>query len=297
MRHHLSSLKNLVFVSFTIPFTAIFFMVIFCLPISSRAAFELQTVAARPAALGGAYCAVSDDAPGSLHNPAAAGRSTRRTLALSAGRPFGLAELDVQQLSIVQPISRWAVNFWARRLGDDLYREVMLGLCCSRRLGDNLSAGVALRGLQLAIAGYGSDRTWCVDLGISGAVNSAVHLGMSAHNLNHAHLGRGEQAVPQLLRAGIAFRPERHVLLCADLVEDVSDVTKGGSFPGKYPVEIRLGCEGRLRRSLALRLGFQNRPLRMSGGIGLTIGPVVVDYACRSHRFLGPTQHITISWH
>jgi hypothetical protein len=216
---------------------------------------------------------------------------------LSASRPFGLPELDVQQFSIVQAVSRWTLSLWSRRLGGDLYREVTLGLGCSRRFGERLSAGMALRGLQLAIAGYGSGRTWCLDLGVSGAVDSAWHLGISVQNLNNGRLGEGEQSTPQVLRVGTAVRPERHLLLCADVVADAADVIAGGSFLGKYPAGIRLGCEGHLHRSLVLRLGFQSRPMRMSAGVGLTAGPVEVDYACRSHQFLGPTQYLTVSWH
>jgi hypothetical protein len=174
---------------------------------------------------------------------------------------------------------------------------VTLGLGYSRHLWESFSMGLCLRGLQLSIADHGSGATWCLDLGLMGAMSHQLRWGMAVYNLNNGRLSQCEGGVSQILSLGLACHPQEGLLLCADLVEDITDVSTETSPLGKYPVELRLGCEGRLGRSLALRLGLQSRPMRFSGGLGLMAGSVHLDYACRSHQLLGPTHHLTISWH
>jgi hypothetical protein len=251
-------------------------------------------VAARPAALGGAYCALSDDAPGPLHNPAGVGWLDDRKIALSVSRPFGLAELDARELSILQPISGWIVGLHAREFGGRLYRETTLGLSCSHRFLDGLSAGWCLRGLQLAISGYGSDETWSLDVGLVVVPGSRWRWGMAVRNLNNGRLGRGREGMSQVLMVGAACRPEDHVLLSADLLGDLTDVSVDRFQPGGYPLEWRLGCEARPRDSVALRLGLQNHPMRISAGLEISAGSLRLGYAWRSHQLLGSTHHITL---
>jgi len=273
------------------PILLFFFIVL--VPLSSQAAFEFIEVGARPAALGGAYCALSDDAHGPLHNPAGAGWVDGRAIALSFCRPFGLAELDTRELSILQPISGWIAGLHARRFGNRSYGETTVGLSCSHRFVDRLSAGCCLRGLQLAVDEYGSDETWSLDLGILAVPGSRWRWGMAVRNLNNGRLGHGREGMAQVLMVGLACRPEDRVWLSADLLGDMADVSADRFQPG-YPLEWRLGCEARPRDVVALRLGLQNHPMRLSAGLELSAGPLRLGYAWRSHQLLGWTHHLTL---
>jgi hypothetical protein len=261
------------------------------------AAFEFSEVGARSVALGGAFCAVSDDAGGLSQNPAGMCWAPGRRVNLSACRPFGLADLDTQELAFLQPFSRWALGLRAQRFGGDLYSEMTVGLSCGRRFLDGFSAGLSLRGLQLAISQYGCDRTWSCDLGFLGAFSSRWRWGMAILNVNDARLGAAQEGLPQILAIGFSCRPEDHLLVAADLSQDVADASADDVALGRYPVELRLGCEGHLWPPLVLRLGLQSRPIRFSVGLGLMAGPLDLDYACRSHQLLGPTHYLTIGWH
>jgi len=273
------------------------FLLIILVPFSGQAAFEHVETGARPAALGGAYCALSDDVHGPLHNPAGAGWLSHQAIALSASRPFGLAELDTQELSVLQPAFGWVLGLHARRFGGRLYREMTIGISGARRIVDILSAGCCLRGRQLAIRGYGSDESWSLDLGLVALPGERWRWGMAVHNLNNGRLGRDRQGMPQVLMVGLACRPEERLWLSGELLGDLTDLSVDPFGSPAYPLEWRLGCEARLRNMAALRLGLQNRPLRISAGLELAAGPLRLGYAWRSHPLLGSTHHVTLMAH
>jgi hypothetical protein len=274
--------------------TAVSFTAILCSALSGRAAFEHVEVGARPAALGGAYCALSDDVHGPLYNPAGASWSQRRALALSGCRPFGLGQLDTGELSILQPVLGWVFGLHARHFGDRLYRETTVAMSAAHRFLDRLSAGGCLRGLQLSIDGYGSDETWSLDVGILALPGDRWRWGMAVHNINNGRLGRARQGMPQVLMVGLACRPEERVWLSGELLGDLTDLSVDSSGSPGYPLEWRLGCEARPGDALALRLGLQNHPMRISAGLELAAGRLRLGYAWRSHVLLGSTHHITL---
>jgi len=294
MRRHPFSLISVANLVFTIPSLAVFTALILCQPITSRAAFEYVQVGARPAALGGAYCALSDDAHGTWHNPAGAGWSQRRAIALSFSRPFGLAELDTRELSLLQPVLGWILGLHARHFGGGLYRESTVGMSCAHRFLEGLSAGWCLSGRQLAICGYGSDETWSLDLGILAFPGARWRWGMAVHNINNGRLGRNQQGMPQVLMVGLACRPEERLWLSGELLGDLTDLSVDPFGPPEYPLEWRLGCEARPWSATALRVGLQNHPLRISAGLELAAGPLRLGYAWRSHPLLGSTHHLTL---
>jgi hypothetical protein len=294
MRRHLSSHKRIRRFHLAILSTAVWFAAALCLPLSGRAAFEHVEVGARPAALGGAYCALSDDAHGPLHNPAGAGWSDRRTIALSTSRPFGLGELDTRELSVLLPVSGWALGLHARCFGGRLYRETTVAISAAHRFLDGLSAGWCLRGRQLAICGYGSAESWSLDLGVTALPGARWRWGMAVHNINNGRLGRDRQGLPQVLMVGLACRPEEWVWLSGELLGDLTDLSVETFGPPEVPLEWRLGCETRPWKAAALRLGLQNHPLRISAGLETAAGPLRLGYAWRSHPLLGSTHHLTL---
>ena len=295
MRRQLSYLASISFIDLAVLSPAIVLAALLCFPPRARSAFEHAEVGARPAALGGAYCALSDDAHGPLHNPAGAGWSRHRAVALSASRPFGLAELDTRELSVLQPALGWVFGLHARHFGGGPYRETTVGISAAHSFLARLSAGGCLRGRQLAICGYGSSESWSLDLGMVALPGARWRWGMAVHNINNGRLGRDRQGMPQVLMAGLACRPEERVWLSGELLGDLTDLSIDPFGPTGYPLEWRLGCEARLREAAVLRLGLQNHPLRISAGLALAAGPLRLGYAWRSHPLLGSTHHLTLT--
>ncbi len=264
-------------------------------PAPGRAAFQFQDVGARPAAMGGAFCAVADDAHGPHYNPAGMVQVQSRKVTLNTARLFGLADLACHSISVLQP-SRWAaLGLGAQRFGGALYRESSLSLSLARPLAKDLFLGLSLRGLQLAISGYGVDHALVLDLGVLAAMNQSLKWGFSVRNLNDGHLGRQQEGIPQDLIMGFAFRPHAGLLLSADLGPDLSPCSEGTRSLARYPIFLRLGQEFCLWPPLTLRLGLQTRPARFSGGMGVRAGPLRLDYCYRSHEILGGSHHISLS--
>jgi hypothetical protein len=271
------------------------FLLIFLYPLPGQTAFEFLDTGARPVAMGGAFCAVADDAHAPHYNPAGMVQVRRRKVTFSTGRFFGLADVTLHSVYLLQP-SRWGIlGLGAQRFGGGLYRESTLSLSFARPLRKNLFLGLSLRGLQLAISGYGVDRTLGLDLGFLAAMTSSLRWGLLARNLNNGRLGSGREQIPRGLIMGFAFRPYAGLLLSADLRPDLSPISEGTLNLVRYPISLRLGQEFCLWPSLTLRLGLQTRPTRYSMGMGVGAGPFQLDYCHRSHQFLGGSHHISLS--
>jgi hypothetical protein len=273
----------------------LFLFLTFLFPLHGQAAFEFLDNGARPVAMGGAFCAVADDAHAPHYNSAGMGQVHGWKATIGYCQLFGLADLSLQNVSYIQPTRYGVLGLSAQRFGGDLYREAALGFSFAGRLRDNLFVGLSLRGLQLAIPGYGSDQTLGIDLGVLAVMAPRLHWGLSVRNLNDGRLGRRGEEMPQVLVMGFAFRPNSRLLLSTDLLQDIADVSVEKLATGGYPMELRLGQEFRLWLPLTLRLGLQVRPTRLSGGVGIRAGPFHLDYAYCSHQFLGPTHHISLS--
>lgn len=264
-------------------------------PVPGQTAFEFLDLGARPVAMGGAFCAVADDAHGPHYNPAGMGQARGRMLALSYCRPFELADLSLQYACLLQSTTWGVLGLVAQRFGTDLYQEMALGLSFAHPLGENLFAGLSLRGLQLAISDYGSDEALGLDLGLLAAVTHRISWGVSVYNLNNGRLGRKREEMPQVLIMGFAFHLDTRLLLSADLSQDIADCSVGKLAGGEYPIEFRLGHEFRPWAPLTIRLGLGTLPTRFSAGVGIGAGPFHLDYAYRSHQFLGGTHHVSLS--
>lgn len=272
------------------------FLLIFLYPLPGQTAFEFLDTGARPVAMGGAFCAVADDAHTLHYNPAGAGQLQGRKVALSSCRLFGLADLSLHNLCLLQP-TRWGVlGLEIQRFGGILYSETALSLSYARPLRENLLLGSSLRGLQLAISGYGSDHTLVLDLGLLATVAPRVSWGVSMHNLNNGRLGRWRQEMPQVLSMGFAYCPNSRLLLSVDLRQDIANCSVDKLTDGGYPVELRLGQESHIWAPLTARLGLGTGPTRFSAGVGVRAGPFQLHYAYRSHQLLGGSHHVSLTW-
>jgi hypothetical protein len=259
------------------------------------AAFQYIGAAARPAAMGGAFCAVTEAVHGCHPNPAATGYAPGMKVAMNYCRPFGLDDLGLLEIGLLKPIPGGVIGLGGRRFGNQLYRELTLSLSWARPLGDRGALGVRLRGLQLAIRGYGSEITWCLDVGAIAALMPGVRCGLWVRNLSDGRLGAGKEGMPQTVVIGLAYRLNSRVLLSADLLEDISDSSREGVLGG-YPMEIRLGQEFHFLGPLCIRAGILDPPIRFSAGMGLRAGPLHLDYAWLSHQLLGGTHYFSMTW-
>lgn len=288
-------------------------------------AFDFLTMdaAPRPAAMGGAYAAVSDDADGLLYNPAG--------LAFLSASQASFAHADLYEgltqdyLSVVlhgEDDQRLEHGRWiGEGQGAGLYLETFdfgkvqrttladqsgsglgtfgirdwaLGAGYALKLNDWLGAGGAVKYLRETIDNTVA-QTAAVDLGarvdFEKALSQPVSIGAAVQNLGpDPRFGVLRQPMPETLRLGAAWQPKTAYTFAVDLVQ-----VRGGAM------STRVGGEWRASEAVALRLGWNGQNDAGPGitvGAGVTWKSVRVDYAFVPYGSLGEAHRIgaTVRW-
>lgn len=283
-------------------------------------------VAPRPAALGGAYAALSDDADGLLYNPAG--------LAFLSGNQASVAHSDhisgITQdylslafhggdgVRINDGAGTWlgdgagagvyvnTLDFGAvqrttlsnqRGSGLDSFgvRDWALGAGYARRAGWSwLGAGGAVKYLRESIDNAVA-QTAALDIGVRADLQDPlgvpVTAGAAIQNLGRdPHYRTSSEPLPTALRVGAAWLPGTSVTVAADLVQ----VRQGALTP-------HAGAEWRALEAAALRLGYDGKN---DAGPGVTVGASLTwkslrfDYAFIPYGDLGDSHRLgaTIRW-
>lgn len=249
---------------------------------------------ARATGLGGAATTVSDLWAVS-NNVAGLGQLTRAEVGVYAGNQFFIRELSNAALAAALPLGRQpegakaaprgVVGVELQRFGGKLYSEQRAGLGYGYRLG-LVSIGARADLLQVSIEGLGARRAVALSLGGQAEViPQKLTFGAYLYNLNQASLADyQDERVPTVLRAGLGYRPSTKVLL---VVETEKDVEQAADF--------RAGLEYQLLDALTLRAGFATLSEQATGGAGLRLGRLRLDYAAGYHNVLGLSQHLSVS--
>lgn len=285
--------------------------------------FLSTDAAPRPAAMGGAYAAVADDADGMAYNPAG--------LAFLASSEASIAHADLYQgltqdyLAVAlhgEADQRSGAGRWlGEGQGAGLYlqtfdfgkvqrttlasqsgsglgsfgvRDWELGAAYARRPWDWLGAGVAVKYLREDIDNTVA-QTAAADLGVridlEKTISQPVALGAALQNLGPDPRYRvAREPLPATLRLGAAWRPRAAFTFAADVVQ-----VRSGSM------STRLGGEWRATENAALRLGWNGQN---DAGPGVSIGGAVswkavrFDYAFVPYGALGDAHRIgaTVRW-
>ncbi len=255
---------------------------------------------ARAAALGNASVALAGEVWALGNNAAGLGEMQHPAVGFYAENRYFTSALNVAALNVALPLGGtatdatvpgarpWAKNgvvgFEAQRYGGSLYNETRLGAGYGYRLGQ-ISVGGRVELLQVSIEGLGSRRVGLVSLGGQAeVVPQRLSFGAYVYNLNQARLASyRDERVPTVLKAGLAYRPTKQVLLA---VETEKDVDRDANF--------KAGLEYRPVPALAARLGLATLTEQTSAGIGLRIKDFALDYAAAFQQALGFSQHLSV---
>ncbi|RTQ50661.1 hypothetical protein EJV47_08490 [Hymenobacter gummosus] len=250
----------------------------------------------RAAALGNASVTLSDVwAIG--NNVAGLGQLTRAEVGLYAGNQFLVSGLNNAALAAAVPLGRQpdgatakaarhgVVGVELQRFGGKLYSEQRVGLGYGYRLG-LVSIGARADVLQVSIEGLGSRRAVAMSLGGQAEViPQKLTFGAYLYNLNQAKLAEyQDERVPTVLKAGLSYRASAKVLL---LVETEKDVEQDADF--------KAGLEYQVMDALTVRAGVATLTEQATGGVGLRLGRLRLDYAAGYHNSLGLSQHLGAS--
>lgn len=258
----------------------------------AQAAFDEVAVSPRARAMGDTYSAVDADAWSVYHNPAQLPWMTSPSVAVATAQPNNgdFNRLTTVAGSIVLP-DRWGgMSFGLRHYGVeyqsvDLLSEYTLSVSHGFQLfRDESSAAsfgwtVNVFNLDLAptvgLSGDGSDgvdpgNAWSVGLDLAAAVEiwERTRVGFVIHNLNNPTIGDDDEELQQSMSIGLSYVPYDEVVTAFDI----------RSRPGEE-FQFHGGMEFGLFDILTLRGGLVTNPNKVTGGFGVNIKGVLVDYA------------------
>lgn len=299
-------------------------------PGASLSSFPLLRfdASARTAALGGAYTAVADgDVNAMFYNPAIPGPATSRIPSLSYLNH--LAGIDAGTLAYSQTVQGWGTtvsgglrfvhwggaiqrrNEQGERTGTFSAGDVALTLGAARALRSRVryGANVHLLHAQLESAQATAVAT---DLGVLYRVPAhQLTLGASLRHLGVPldEFANKKPTLPLDLRLGVSKRLAHLPLLLSLTAYDLNEIgtgVEGGSTLDHVLGHLTFGGELRLGEALRLRLGYNHRRSRdlafadrfdlggLTGGFGLAVGGIAVDYAYNSWSELGGVHQFTV---
>lgn len=245
---------------------------------------------ARPAGMGGAYVAVSDDINALYHNPA--GLGFFKESEVSANEFGGFAGLKLSDLAVAIPLgdvttsnvhqlgtlafnlatldygSEDAFDASGNRIGDLKASDRVYGVGYGKAFRDRGAIGALARVYNLKIAGESASGT-SVDLGaLYRLVPGYFNVGASARNIGSdvQYSGKTEKA-PTEYMLGAALTPLKDALT---LALDVGSAADRSSI-------VRGGAEWHLSSAFALRAGYDSS-LDAGSGLSLGAGVQLLDF-------------------
>ncbi len=255
---------------------------------------------ARAVALGNASATLGGDVWAVANNAAGLGTLTRPTAGAHLENRYLIASLNAVAAAVALPLgtvepaaggqparaSRGVVAAEAQRFGGALYNETRLGAAYGYRLGV-VNIGGRLDVLQVSFQDLGSRRAVVASLGgQADVVPEHLTFGVYLYNLNQARLFEYQnERVPTVLRAGLAYRPSKQVLLLAETEKDV-----------ERAAGLKAGLEYLPLPAVAIRAGYASLSQQTTGGVGVRAGNFQFDYAAGWHGVLGLSQFLSVSW-
>lgn len=267
-------------------------------------------VGARPAGMGGAFCAVADETSGMYSNPAGLGYSTSPELQTTYS--MWLAETYYGYMGYSHPTNSGTFGLGLQYLsspaipklvdgvaaGDFNFSDSAASLLYAKRLGDNASFGLNIKNVQSKID-TNTVSTVTGDFGVLfRTLEEGFSFGLSGSNL----FGKlNEEKLPTTYRAGMAFKlsvPEQSSDFLLTL-----EAGKTQSSPDYYAAGIEHWGAG----TLGLRAGYkylvdEKHQLNMDplapwhAGISIRIKKFEMDYAYQPFAALGVTHRISLTW-
>ena len=261
---------------------------------------------ARPAAMGGAYCASGDDAWSVFYNPAGAALVNRPEIALAHNEwlegmrnesaayagPYGPNATVFAGINALFSGAMDKFDVSGTQIGSFSSQEGALSLGAATALGDGYYGGAAFKGLYQRTT-VGSAFAWAGDAGLLKTAGD-WRFGLSAANFGtRLKLGSAAFSLPLMLRAGIAWKYQDRLTITAD-----------GVKAGESAAAPAVGAEGAIPTgpdgAFYVRAGYTGGRSRFTGsgvtaGLGLRNGDLRVDYAFAPYGELGDAHRITIA--
>ncbi|MDI6757378.1 MAG: helix-hairpin-helix domain-containing protein [Endomicrobiia bacterium] len=268
--------------------SAIFFILMFCVaprPLALRAAFEDKIPAARPAAMGGGFVSVANDANGIFYNPASLGGLAGADISLTQTSLFNLPDAPYMTLAAAFPTKTLgSLGFAYTQFGGSIYKETELTLSHSFPLARKVYAGYNIRNQAVDMKTFGGAAGMGLDVGFYAGMSNNVSAGFSAGNITGPMLGSTEEPLPQVYRMGASYHPAAGVILLLETSKDL--LATDLSYHG--------GAEINVSKNFVFRAGTRSNPSGFSAGFGFNAGIFKIAYALITHPMLETQNFFTL---
>lgn len=241
-------------------------------------AFEEKPISARITGMGETFSALQGGLDGVFYNPAMfEAKEEKNSIFSSYTELFGIEELEDNIFAYSRTFfSDNKLGFGIQKFGNGLYTEEERFLNLSGRFYNKLDLGINIKSMDLKITSLDKYSAFGMDAGMQCAFYKNYRFGCSVKNFNRPKI---IDILPVVYRAGIA----------CNIIEGIIwafDWEKEENFENNF----HFGQEICLNKLIFIRAGYETEPGRVSGGLGIKIKPVRIDYSIFSHPVLGETQ-------
>ncbi len=226
-----------------------------------------------------------------MNNQAGMAFLSRPTLGVSYEERFHMKELSLKTVAFVLPTNRVG-NFGVSytHFGDSAYSESRINLGYARKLGDHFAMGLAFDYLAISVEGsaeVGTADAFTAELGIMG--EPVQNLWLSLHTYNPFGVTirnyEYEEKLPTLFRLGALYHFSEELLAVVELEKDVD-----------YKARFKAGVEYVFMDKFVFRTGIATNPTEYSGGVGILLKKLKIQFAFYKHQYLGYTPSVAISY-
>ncbi len=279
---------------------AILLFLLFC-SLSLEGAFEDLKTGTRPAALGGAFTALSNDHNASFWNPAGLSNlespeifSTYKrlfaivhnfTFATCMPTRYGGLGITVRETSVKGDYTDMSGAVIEEHT--TLEAERALILSHGFHLMPEVSFGYNLVAYQVQNIRFDNCLAFGADIGMLMEVYRRWKIGFFFRNVNSPTIGETYRyALPEEISLGIAYVPFEHVVTLLDFEKQLG-----------YEINVKMGTEiVVIDELLVLRGGVETEPVDFSLGFGTGFRNLKLNYAFRTHRELPLTHLVEAGW-
>ncbi|MFH1287688.1 MAG: hypothetical protein ABII25_03220 [bacterium] len=248
------------------------------LPHFAFSAFEEKPISARITGMGETFSAVEGGIEGIFYNPAAFKlKEEKNEIFSSYSELFDISELKHSIFAYGRTFSSDnKLGLAIQKFGSKLYCEEVKILNFSRRFLKKLDIGINVKEMSVKIESLDKYSTFGMDGGMQCEFYKNFRFGCVVKNFN----GPGIiDDLPVIYRAGISCNVFKRIIWAFDWEKEKN-----------FEDNFHLGQEICLNKFLFVRTGYETEPGRVSGGLGLKIMPIQIDYSIFSHSVLGNTQ-------
>lgn len=198
--------------------------------------------------------------------------------------PFGMEQLANYGMIISHSSESFSGSAGLHSFGFALYKETTSSFAGAYRLSDESTVGMSLHVCHLSIERYGNAVQTLVDLGFLYSITENISFGTAVHNVGGGTFGK-EDDIPRKILTGVSVDVTGKVRLTADLVKDI-----------RYPVSYSWGIQFLPLDQFVLQIGWDGATSSVSGGAGVRLSSIQIQYGGVSHPVLGLTHSVGVSF-